>query len=170
MRKLLCAFFVLALSLGLATSGLGQSQISAGTVQGDVLDEKGGSVAGASIEAKNLDTNFTQTETTNTDGHFAFLSLAPGRYTLTISKTGFATIVQENVNLTVGQTITLPVTMKVSSVAQQIVVTDVPVIELTKTESSSTLNELTVSSTPVLGRKFEDLLTLTPGVAITRRR
>src|SRR6266852_9588795 len=168
MRKLLCAFFVLALSLGLATSGLGQSQISAGTVQGDVLDEKGGSVAGASIEAKNLDTNFTQTETTNTDGHFAFLSLAPGRYTLTISKTGFATIVQENVNLTVGQTITLPVTMKVSSVAQQIVVTDVPVIELTKTESSSTLNELTVSSTPVLGRKFEDLLTLTPGVAITQ--
>src|SRR6266852_3861452 len=168
MRKLLCAFFVLALSLGLATSGLGQSQISAGTVQGDVLDEKGGSVAGASIEAKNLATNFVQTDTTNTDGHFAFLSLSPGRYTLTISKTGFATIVQENVNLTVGQTITLPVTMKVSSVAQQIVVTDVPVIELTKTESSSTLNELTVSSTPVLGRKFEDLLTLTPGVAITQ--
>src|SRR2546430_11800055 len=54
-------------------------------------------------------------------------------------------------------------TMKVSSVAQQIVVTDVPILEVTKTESSSTLNELTVSSTPVLGRKFEDLLTLTPG-------
>ncbi len=45
MRKLLCAFFVLTLALGLALSGWGQSQISAGTVQGDVLDEKGGSVA-----------------------------------------------------------------------------------------------------------------------------
>jgi hypothetical protein len=168
MRKLLCAFFVLTLALGLASSGWGQSQISAGTVQGDVLDEKGGAVAGATVEAKNLDTNFTQTETSGTDGHFAFLSLAPGRYTLTISKTGFATVVQENVNLTVGQTITLPVTMKVSSVAQQIVVTDVPIIEVTKTESSSTLNELTVSSTPVLGRKFEDLLTLTPGVSISQ--
>ena len=168
MRKLLCAFFVLTLALCFATSGWGQSQISAGTVQGDVVDEKGGSVAGATVEAKNLETNFVQTDTTNTDGHFAFLSLAPGRYTLTISKSGFATIVQENVNLTVGQTITLPVTMKVSSIAQQIVVTDVPIIEVTKTESSSTLNELTVSSTPVLGRKFEDLLTLTPGVAITQ--
>jgi len=72
------------------------------------------------------------------------------------------------VNLTVGQTITLPVTMKVSSVAQQIVVTDVPVIEVTKTESSSTLNEIAVANTPVLGRKFEDLLTLTPGVSITQ--
>src|SRR2546427_7543632 len=168
MRKLLCAFFVLALALCFASSGWGQSQISAGTVQGDVVDEKGGSVAGATVEAKNLDTNFVQTDITNTDGHFAFLSLAPGGYTLTINKTGFATIVQENVNLTVGQTITLPVTMKVSSVAQQIIVTDVPVVEVTKTESSTTLNELTVSSTPVLGRKFEDLLTLTPGVSITQ--
>src|SRR6266705_2966504 len=166
MRKLCRVLFVLV--LGCASSGRAQSQITAGTVQGDVLDEKGGSVAGATVEAKNLATNFIQTDTTNTDGHFAFLSLAPGRYTLTISKSGFTTMVQENVNLTVGQTITLPVTMKVSSVAQQIVVTDVPIVEVTKTESSSTLNELTVSSTPVLGRKFQDLLTLTPGVSITQ--
>jgi hypothetical protein len=168
MRKLLCAFFVLTLALGLASSGLGQSQITTGTVQGDVLDEKGGSVAGATVEAKNLDTNFTQTEATNTDGHFAFLSLAPGRYTVTISKPGFATVLQQNVNLTVGQTITIPVTMKVSSVAQQIIVTDVPVVEVTKTESSSTLDEAAVATTPVLGRKFEDLLTLTPGVSISQ--
>src|SRR5262252_201757 len=151
-----------------ASTAWGQAQITSGTVQGDVLDEKGGSVAGASVEAKNLDTNFTQTETTNTDGHFAFLSLSPGRYTLTISKSGFATVLQQNVNLTVGQTINIPVTMKVSSVATQIVVTDVPTVETTKTESASTLNELSVSETPVLGRKFEDLLTLTPGVAITQ--
>jgi len=168
MRKLLCAFFVLTLALGLASPGWGQSQITAGTVQGDVVDEKGGSVAGATVEAKNLATNFVQTDTTNTDGHFAFLSLAPGRYTLTISKQGFATILQQNVNLTVGQTISIPVTMKVSSVSQQIVVTDVPIVEVTKTESSSTLNELAVSQTPVVGRKFEDLLTLTPGVSISQ--
>src|ERR1700757_1094055 len=42
MRKLLCAFFVLGLALCFTTSGWGQSQITAGTVQGDVLDEKGG--------------------------------------------------------------------------------------------------------------------------------
>jgi Carboxypeptidase regulatory-like domain/TonB-dependent Receptor Plug Domain len=168
MRKVLCAVLMLALVLGISSSARGQSQITAGTVQGDVLDEKGGSVAGATVEAKNLATNFVQTDTSGTDGHFAFLSLAPGRYTLTISKAGFATIVQENVNLTVGQTITLPVTMKVSSVAQQIVVSDVPIVEVTKTTSSSTLDEISVATTPVLGRKFEDLLTLTPGVSITQ--
>src|SRR5437016_2903953 len=168
MKKLLCACFVLALGLCVASTAWGQAQITSGTVQGDVLDEKGGSVAGATVEAKNLDTNFTQSETTNADGHFAFLSLAPGRYTLTISMSGFATVLQQNVNLTVGQTINIPVTMKVSSVAQQIVVTDVPVVEVTKTESASTLDELSVATTPVLGRKFEDLLTLTPGVSITQ--
>lgn len=168
MKKLLCACFVLALGLCLASTAWGQAQITSGTVQGDVLDERGGSVAGATVEAKNLDTNFIQTETTNTDGHFVFLSLAPGHYTLTISMSGFATVLQQNVNLTVGQTINIPVTMKVSAVAQQIVVTDVPVVEVTKTESSSTLDELSVATTPVLGRKFEDLLTLTPGVSIVQ--
>src|SRR6267143_6512481 len=168
MRKLLSAFFVLALALCFASSGWGQAQITTATVQGDVLDEKGGSVPGASVEAKNLDTNFVRTESTDADGHFVILNLAPGRYTLTISKQGFASVLQQNLNLTVGQVLTIPVKLKISSVAQQIVVTDVPVIEVTKTESSSTLDEIAVANTPVLGRKFEDLLTLTPGVAITQ--
>jgi outer membrane receptor protein involved in Fe transport len=157
-----------ALYFLVAITAWGQAQFTTGGVQGDVLDEKGGSVAEASVEIKNLDTNYSRTESTNADGHFQFLNLAPGRYTITVAKAGFTTIIQENVNLTVGQVLTIPVTVKVSSVAQQIVVTDVPLIELTKTESSSTLDERTISGSPVLGRKFEDLLTLTPGVAITQ--
>src|SRR2546425_11068881 len=58
--------------------------------------------------------------------------------------------------------------MKISATSERIVVTATPVIESTETASSSTLNELSVSSTPVLGRKFEDLLTLTPGVSIVQ--
>src|SRR6266436_1487877 len=168
MKKFGCAFVVFVFLLACASSGFAQSHTTTGTVQGDVLDERGGSVAGATVEVRNLDTNFTQTEKTNSDGHFAFLSLAPGRYQLTISQPGFASVLQQNVNLTVGQVISIPVTMKISSVSQQIVVSDVPVIETTKTESSSTLDESAVATTPVLGRKFEDLLTLTPGVSITQ--
>jgi Carboxypeptidase regulatory-like domain/TonB dependent receptor/TonB-dependent Receptor Plug Domain len=168
MKKSGCVLLVLACVLVCAISSWGQSQTTTGTVQGDVLDEKGGSVAGATVEAKNLDTNFAQTEKTNSDGHFAFLSLAPGRYELTIRQAGFATVLQQNVNLTVGQVITIPVTMKISTVSQQVVVSEVPLIEVTQTESTSTLDEAEVSNTPVLGRKFEDLLTLTPGVAVTQ--
>jgi hypothetical protein len=168
MKKLLCAFFVLVLALSCASLTWGQGQITTGTVQGTVLDEKGGSVPGATVVIKNLDTNYTRAEMTSDDGHFLFLNLSPGRYTVTVSKQGFTTIIQQNVNLTVGQVISLSVTVKVSAVAEQIVVSDVPVVETTKTESSATLNELAVASTPVLGRKFEDLLTLTPGVSISQ--
>jgi hypothetical protein len=168
MKKLGCAFVMLVCLLLCAVTGRAQSQITTGSVQGDVVDERGGGVAGATVEAKNLDTNFVQTEKTNSDGHFAFLSLAPGRYQLTISQPGFATILQQNVKLTVGQVINIPVTMKISTISQQIVVSDVPVIETTKTDSTSTLDEAAVAQTPVLGRKFEDLLTLTPGVSITQ--
>src|SRR5262249_26083892 len=119
-------------------------------------------------EARNVDTNFTRAETTDANGHFVFINLAPGRYELKVGQQGFATILQQNVNLTVGQVINIPVNMKVASVSQQIVVSEVPVVETTRTESASTLDETAVSNTPVLGRKFEDLLTLTPGVAITQ--
>jgi hypothetical protein len=50
-------------------------------------------------------------------------------------------------------------------VAQKIVATDVPMVETTTTELRSTLDEMAISQMPVLGRKFEDLLTLTPGVS-----
>jgi hypothetical protein len=168
MKKLLGMLFVLVSLLSCAPGSWGQAQITTGTVQGNVADEGGGAVSGASVEARNLDTNFVRTESTDTDGHFAFLSLAPGRYELKVSQQGFATLIQQNVNLTVGSVITIPVTMKVSSVTQQIVVTDVPVVEVTKTENSATLDESAVANTPVLGRKFEDLLTLTPGVSISQ--
>jgi hypothetical protein len=168
MKKLVGVVFLLALCLVAANSARAQSQITTGTVQGEVVDEKGLSVPDATVVIKNLDTNFTKTATTGPDGRFQFLLLPSGRYTVTISKQGFATIVQENVNLTVGQALSLPVTMKVSAVAERIVVTATPTVEITKTESSSTLNQISVSETPVLGRKFEDLLTLTPGVSIVQ--
>jgi hypothetical protein len=168
MKKFLCAFFVLALALVCAPKSWSQAQITTATVEGDVLDERGGGIPDATVEIKNLDTNFSRTVSTNDDGHYTFLNLPPGRYTVTVTKQGFATIVQQNVNLTVGQVLSLPITQKVSAVSEQVVVTDVPIIEVTKTESSSTLNELAVAETPVLGRKFEDLLTLTPGVSISQ--
>jgi hypothetical protein len=154
--------------MALASSALAQTQITTGVIQGIVLDETGAVVAGANIEVKSPDTNFVRTLTSDTDGRFSFLQLSPGRYTLTISKQGFATLVQQDLQLTVGQTISLNLSMKVSQVAERITITAAPTIDTVKTESSTTLNELAVSTTPILGRKFEDLLTLTPGVSVVQ--
>src|SRR5215470_9035206 len=116
----------------------------------------------------NLATQTESTQKTDSDGRFVFLSLNPGRYTVTASKSGFSKVIQEDLDLTVGQAINLRITLKVSAASETVEVTGTPTIETTQTESSTTLNELAVSETPVLGRKFEDLLTLTPGVAVVQ--
>ncbi|MEP6819916.1 MAG: TonB-dependent receptor [bacterium] len=145
-----------------------QTQITTGTIQGTVLDANGAALPGASVEVKNVDTNLTRTTTSDEEGRFTALQLPPGRYTVTVTKTGFATLVVQQADLTVGQAMNLPLSMKVSSVQETVTITATPTIDTVKTESSSTLNETTVNTTPILGRKFEDLLTLTPGVSVVQ--
>lgn len=146
-----------------------QTQATTGVIQGNVTDPSGAILPGASVEVKNTATNFTRQITTDESGRFVFLALQPGPYTVTVGgKQGFATLVQENLNLTVGQAITLNLTMKVSRGSEKVIVTDTPLVDAVKTESSSTLDQQAVEDTPTLGRKFEDFLTLTPGVSISQ--
>ncbi len=158
----------LFLVLAFAASAFSQSQVTTGTIQGDVADANGAAVPGATVEIKNLDTNQSKTVTTDDGGRFVALALPSGKYSVTVSKQGFATAVAERLDLTVGQTLNLPVAMKVSSVEERVTITATPTVDTVKTEASTTLNEAAVNNTPILGRKFEDLLTLTPGVSIVQ--
>ncbi len=173
LRKIPVSNFVRVLGIGfifvlvLANSTFAQDTTS-GAIQGVVEDEQGASIPGAVVEAKNVDTNFSRSFTTDSDGRFVFLQLPPGKYVLTVTKQGFAKLIQENVMLTVGKSVSLNITLKVSGVSEQVVVSTTPTIDTVKTESSTTLNDITVSRTPILGRKFEDLLTLTPGVSVVQ--
>jgi hypothetical protein len=173
MRKPSRQFFGLALGLLLVTafaavSVSAQTQITTGVIQGTVEDEHSATVPGATVEVKNVDTNLTKTLTTDDNGRFVFLQLPPGRYTLTASKQGFATIKQEEFTLTVGQAANLDLKMKVSGVAEVVTVSAVQTIDTASTQTSTTIDERSVTNLPVLGRKFEDLLTLTPNVSITQ--
>ncbi|HKP70749.1 MAG TPA: TonB-dependent receptor [Pyrinomonadaceae bacterium] len=159
-------FCFILLSL-FASTAFGQD-ITSGAIQGVITDEQGAVVPGALVEAKNTATNFTRNFTTDSDGHFVILSLPPGRYVVTVTKSGFAKLNQENIELTVGRLVSLEIKLTVSGVSGEVTVTGAPTIDTAKTESSTTLNEKAIESTPVLGRKFEDLLTLTPGVSIVQ--
>src|SRR5438552_2554168 len=154
--------------LAMALPALSQTQITTGTIQGTVTDANGAIVPGASVEIKNLDTNLTRTLTTDEGGRFVALALPPGPYSVTVSKQGFATAVAERLDLTVGQALNLPVAMKVSQVQERVTITATPTVDTVKTEASTTINETAVNTTPILGRKFEDLLTLTPGVSVVQ--
>ena len=88
----------------LSMSSFGQDTTS-GAIQGIVSDEQGAVVAGATVEARNIETNFSRSFITESDGRYTFLSLPPGHYVVSVTKEGFAKLNQENIELTVGKLI-----------------------------------------------------------------
>jgi hypothetical protein len=167
LAKKLSLFVVLIFGIGLYTSH-SQVQATNGSIQGDVTDSGGAVVPGAAVEADELDTATIHKAITDGSGHFGFPSLQPGRYDLKVSKTGFATTIQQNLALTVGLTASLRLTLKIAGTTESVVVTSAPQVDIVTDSSTATLDEQTIATTPVLGRKFEDLLTLTPGVSIVQ--
>src|SRR5262245_53976313 len=97
-RYVLPALLVL---ISLARPATAQTQITTGVIQGSVADATGASLPGVTVEARNLDTNISRTLVTEADGRFVFLQLAPGNYRVTFTLSGFATMVQENIQLTI---------------------------------------------------------------------
>ncbi len=161
--------FVLVLCLLFAPPVLAQSQITTGVIEGSVVDASGAVLPGVDVEVRNVGTNLVRNAVTGREGRFALLALPPGNYTLTFKLSGFATLVQEAVLITVGQTARITAVMKLSGVAETVTVTtQAPAIETSNTASSTTLNERTIETTPILGRKFEDMLGLTPGVSVVQ--
>src|SRR5947208_883276 len=167
MRTLLLSAALVLVTL--ASSAIAQTQITTGVIQGVVTDATGAVMPGVTVEARNLETNLSRTVVTGTDGRFVLLQLPSGTYTVTYTLSGFATLVQENIGVTVGQAVTLAATMRVSALAETVRVdAAAPVVETTRSAVADTLNQTTIESTPILGRKFEDLLTLTPGVSVVQ--
>jgi hypothetical protein len=159
---------VVALLLAYPASAAAQTQITTAVIQGEVQDSTGAVLPGVNVEARNVDTNLAQTRATDETGRFVFLQLPPGRYTVTFSLDGFATLVQEDVILTVGRAVNLNPRMAVSTVQETVTVSGTAGVETARAAIASTLNRTTVETTPILGRKFEDLLTLTPGVSVVQ--
>jgi hypothetical protein len=154
--------------VALASPAIAQIQITTGVIQGTVTDATGAVLPGVTVEIRNVDTNSVESRVTDANGRFVVLQLQPGRYTATFRIQGFATLVQEDLIVTVGQGITLLPTLKVSALQETLTVSGTPIVETTRSGVASTLDERVVGTLPILGRKFEDLLTLTPGVAIVQ--
>lgn len=168
-RTLAAANLVLALALGLPATARAQSQATTGVIEGTVADSQGGRLPGASVTLLNTGTNFSRELTTDQDGRFRGLLLPLGTYRLTVVLQGFATYVQEGIQLAVGQTANIPITLQIASVQQEVTVTaDSPVVETTRAEGATRINQQAVEGLPNNGRNFLSYMQLTPGVTIVQ--
>jgi outer membrane receptor protein involved in Fe transport len=142
-----------------------QSDVGGATLNGTVTDPSGAAVAGAKISVANTATGFTRTTESNADGLYTLTRLPVGTYDLTIDAPGFKTSKKTGIQLSVGAVATLDVPLQIGTAQEQVTVSaEVPVVETTRSQTSTTVTEKAVSDLPVNGRNFLDFTLLTPGV------
>ncbi len=169
MRRTHIVATMLVLVLALTSATPLFAQVGAAQLNGTVQDASGGRVAKASVTLKNSETNLTYSSVSNENGLYVLANVPPGRYELTTEAKGFSKSTQTGIVLTVGQTATIDVTLKVAARGEQVVVTtEAPVIEPTKTEVSQVVESQQIDALPISGRVFTDFALLTPGVATSR--
>ncbi|HEY7679484.1 MAG TPA: carboxypeptidase-like regulatory domain-containing protein [Terriglobia bacterium] len=132
---------------------------------GTVTDPQGAIVPGATATLTNTATGAVRTTTTKTDGTYLFPQLNPGTYRLEIKMQGFKTSVREKVNVPVGLTTTLDLSLEIGKVEETVVV-EAEAARLNTTDASlgNVFLPQQVLNLPLLNLDPSGLLSLQAGV------
>src|SRR5579864_3325535 len=138
-----------------------------GSIRGKVTDPSGSLVAGAKINAKNLDTGLTRATTSTDEGTFVLAELPAGTYTVEVNAAGFAAVAQ-NVMVNVGLDTTADFgLLKVQQHTEAVTVTEeAPLVEAARDVLGQVVEQKLVSELPLNGRDFGKLVALTPGATV----
>lgn len=162
LRWILSTCFLLALSM---PAIFAQAEIGGSTLNGTVTDATAAAVPGAKVTVTNTGTGLTRTTTTNDVGQYTFPSLPVGTYDLTAENQGFKVSKRTGIVLTVGAVATVDVVLEIGGVQETVSITaETPVVESTRSQTSTTVTTEQVRDLPINGRNFLDFTVLTPGV------
>ena len=147
----------------LCTSLSTSAQTDRANLEGTVTDQRGGTIAGAKIQITAIDTGFTDERLTNAHGLYRFPAIALGTYVVVASRDGFSTKQIDGVDLQVGETRTLDITLAVGSIAEKVVVTaELAPYERSTAESAIVIGKDQVENLPTNGRNWSTLTMLAP--------
>ncbi len=166
-RSQLC--WVLGILL-VAMSGPVWAQSFNGAITGVVKDQSGAVVPDVALTLRNTVTDQTVgTDVSGGEGQYAFRNLAPAKYAIDAVKTGFQLVSRTDIEVTVGSTVRLDITLPVGAQETRVeVVGGASVLGTTPTQehgiSPETLNQLPLlmNSGPRAAATFA---TLMPGVS-----
>jgi hypothetical protein len=152
--------------LGLVLLMFAASCLGAGptaTLTGRMTDTSGGLIAGAKVEATNVETNVIFSGEANEDGLYNIPNLPPGNYRVIVSKFAFRTIVKPDVELHVQDVISLNFSMEVGSVAESVTVEGgAPLIQSTPARGGNFLSN-EVRDLPIVAMDPLSLARTLPG-------
>lgn len=168
-RCLLYGLFAVVTIAMLPPTYLG-AQADRGAIKGIAQDPSSASVPGAKITLKNEATGVSATAQSGPSGQFSFLNLAPGAYSLTAEASGFSTAVQQHVQVGVGSTVALNVTLQPGQVQQTVTVSAASAsIETQTSDIGTTITPQEIKDLPVSlsgdMRNPLNFVLFTPGVS-----
>jgi len=165
-----CRAGILLLAALLIAVPAAWSQGNQGSIEGSVVDSSGAGVPDATLTATNTATGISFKTTTGADGLFAFPVLPVGTYSVDVEHPGFTKLTRKDIRVTVGARLNLALTLAVAGQTQSVTVTgETPLIETTRSQVSTTVNDTAIENLPTNGRNFINFALLTPGVTLDVR-
>ncbi|MCH7823516.1 MAG: TonB-dependent receptor, partial [Acidobacteria bacterium] len=163
MRRIFTLFVLVVVALVFTTPV--EAQFARANVQGEATDPDGLPLPGVAVTLRNDATGATRTVVTSVSGGYMVQGLVPGTYTITFALQGFQTVEQLGLELRVGQSPSVKVTMVLSTLEETVTVTALtPMIEVTSKEVGGSLTAREIEDLPSINRSFILFAALLPGV------
>jgi len=165
MRRLLIPFVVSVLCAAAlpAFAQQGTSEIG-----GKVTDDQGGVLPGVSIVLTNVNTGAFREVTSGADGSYFASQLTPGTYRLAAKLTSFRPFERGGLQLAVGKTLTINVTLALGALEETVRVTaESPLVDTTSVKVGGNIGIAELSELPAMNRNFFATVALVPGIQFT---
>jgi hypothetical protein len=164
-RVLACSLLMVLLVALLAVPAVLAQDAATGAIRGLVLDPTGVGIAQASIVLVNSSTGMRYAATSNADGRFVLDLLPPGNYSARVSAEKMSPQITPQLHLDVGGIAELNFHLTIAGPQENITVSGAPkLVETTPSGVSTLLDERAIADLPLNGRRFSDLMLLSPGV------
>jgi hypothetical protein len=145
-----------------------KAQTESASLSGTILDAAGAMVPEAVIEADSLETGARHVTVSSSSGVYSLSALAVGHYRLTVSLPGFQQFTASNIQLQVGQNLTLDAHLELASAVSTVDVTSsAPPLDETSASIGGVVSGEQVRELPINGRSWASLETQTPGAIDT---
>ena len=159
------SFYCVCLLLFLAqTAAFGQA--GRGSIHGTVTDQGGAVVSGAQVVLLNQATGVTQRTASSSGGLYAFISLNPGIYQVTVSQTGFVTVTRDKLTVNVDEVTEANISLHVGATTESVTVTaGTELVEPSNSTVGLLIPSEAIDRVPLLYRNVYDLVQLSAGVS-----
>jgi hypothetical protein len=137
-----------------------------GSISGTVTDPSGAVMPGVTVTVTSTSTNVQSRTVTDAKGFYSFPALNVDFYNVTVNQAGFRNFLESGVRINANSAILIDIKLEVGQVTNTITVqSDTLQVETQSTQMGDVIESSTITSVPLNGRSYIDLLALQPGVS-----